>query len=136
MKQLILAAAAAFAMAGAVSAKDAAIGTWQTEVDDGAFAYITIAPCGAAVCGIIARTFNADGEYQSENLGRQLVIDMVPTGAASYQGVLRVSPPYCELVPLPSELARARESARERERGGGGGGGGKRKRALPSSSFR
>ena len=86
MKHLILAAAAAFAMAGAVSAQDAAIGTWQTEDDDGAFAHITIAPCGAAVCGIIARTFNADGEYQSENLGRQLVIDMVPTGAASYQG--------------------------------------------------
>jgi hypothetical protein len=39
MKHLILAAAAAFAMAGAVSAQDAAIGTWQTEVDDGAFAH-------------------------------------------------------------------------------------------------
>jgi len=86
MKQLILAAAAAFALAGAASAQDAAIGTWQTEVDDGAFAYITIAPCGAAVCGSIARTFNSEGEYQSPNLGRQIVIDMAPNGDGSYNG--------------------------------------------------
>lgn len=86
MKQLILAAAAAFGLAGAASAQDVAIGTWQTEVDDGAFAYITIAPCGAAVCGSIARTFNSEGEYQSPNLGRQIVIDMAPNGDGSYNG--------------------------------------------------
>ncbi|MBR2573809.1 MAG: DUF2147 domain-containing protein [Loktanella sp.] len=86
MKHLILAAAAAFGLAGAASAQDAAIGTWQTEVDDGAFAYITIAPCGAAVCGSIARTFNSEGEYQSPNLGRQIVIDMAPNGDGSYNG--------------------------------------------------
>lgn len=86
MKQLILAAAAAFGLAGAASAQDAAIGTWQTEVDDGAFAYITIAPCGAAVCGSIARTFNSEGEYQSPNLGRQIVIDMAPNGDGFYNG--------------------------------------------------
>ncbi len=86
MKHLILAAAAAFGLAGAASAQDAAIGTWQTEVDDGAFAYITIAPCGAAVCGSIARTFNSEGEYQSPNLGRQIVIDMAPNGDGTYNG--------------------------------------------------
>lgn len=86
MKQLILAAAAAFGLAGAASAQDAAIGTWQTEVDDGAFAYITIAPCGAAVCGSIARTFNSEGEYQFPNLGRQIVIDMAPNGDGFYNG--------------------------------------------------
>lgn len=86
MKQLILAAAAAFGLAGAASAQDAAIGAWQTEVDDGAFAYITIAPCGAAVCGSIARTFNSEGEYQSPNLGRQIVIDMAPNGDGFYNG--------------------------------------------------
>lgn len=86
MKHLILAAAAAFALAGGASAQDAAIGTWQTEVDDGAFAYITIAPCGTAVCGAIARTFNSEGEYQSPNLGRQIVIDMAPNGDGTYNG--------------------------------------------------
>jgi uncharacterized membrane protein YeaQ/YmgE (transglycosylase-associated protein family) len=46
-------------------------------VDCGAFAHIIIASCGAAVCGVISRTFNADGEYQSENIGKTLVIGMV-----------------------------------------------------------
>ncbi|WP_322892889.1 MULTISPECIES: DUF2147 domain-containing protein [unclassified Yoonia] len=86
MRHLILAAAAAFAMAGAAAAQDAAIGTWQTEVDEGSFAYVVIEPCGAAVCGNIARTFNADGEYQSPNLGRQIVVNMAPNGDGTYDG--------------------------------------------------
>ncbi|WP_322889643.1 MULTISPECIES: DUF2147 domain-containing protein [unclassified Yoonia] len=86
MKHLILAAAAAFALASAASAQDAALGTWQTEVDDGAFAYVTMDQCGAAVCGTIARTFNTEGEYASPNIGRQIVINMAPNGDGSYQG--------------------------------------------------
>jgi uncharacterized protein (DUF2147 family) len=86
MKSMILAAAAVLALASAAQAEDAAIGIWQTEVDDGAYAHIDIAACGDAFCGVIARTFNAEGEYQSENQGRQLVIDMVPTGNGAYQG--------------------------------------------------
>ncbi|MEM9319024.1 MAG: DUF2147 domain-containing protein [Pseudomonadota bacterium] len=79
--------AAAFALAAsAAAAQDPALGTWQTEVDDGSFAYIDLAMCGGAVCGTIARTFNNDGEYQSPNIGRQLVIDMVPQGDGSYDG--------------------------------------------------
>jgi len=83
MKHLI----AAFAvMAGAASA-DPAVGTWQTEVDDGSFAYISMAPCGGAICGTIARTFENGGtEYKSENLGKQIVIDMVPKGGGEYEG--------------------------------------------------
>ena len=86
MKHLILAAAAAFALASAASAQDAALGTWQTEVDDGAFAYVTMDQCGVAVCGTIARTFNTEGEYASPNIGRQIVINMAPNGDGSYQG--------------------------------------------------
>ena len=85
MKKIIMAAAAVFAFATAASAQDA-VGVWQTEVDDGAYAHITIAPCGDAVCGVISRTFNADGEYQSENIGKTLVIDMVPQGGGAYEG--------------------------------------------------
>ena len=73
------------AFATAASAQDA-LGVWQTEVDDGAYAHITITPCGSAVCGVISRTFNADGEYQSENIGKTLVIDMVPQGGGAYEG--------------------------------------------------
>ncbi|WP_394154049.1 DUF2147 domain-containing protein [Loktanella salsilacus] len=86
MKHLIAAVLAA-TFATAASAQDAAVGVWQTEVDDGAFAYVTVAPCGAAVCGTITNTYKADGTpYQSENIGRQIVINMAPNGDGTYAG--------------------------------------------------
>lgn len=85
MRQIILAAAAALGLAGAAGA-DPAAGLWQTEPDEGNFAFVQIEPCGPAVCGTIVRTFSAEGEYQSPNLGRQIVIDMVPVGDGDYQG--------------------------------------------------
>ncbi|WP_106744760.1 DUF2147 domain-containing protein [Yoonia maritima] len=86
MKIRTIAIAAALAFGGAAQAQEAAVGVWQTEVDDGAYAHVTVAPCGGAVCGTISRTFNTSGEYQSPNLGRQIVIDMVPQGGGSYEG--------------------------------------------------
>lgn len=86
MKLRMIAIVAALGLATTATAQDAALGVWQTEVDDGAYAHIAIDQCGAAVCGTISRTFNADGEYQSENIGRQLVIDMVPNGDGTYAG--------------------------------------------------
>ena len=85
MKRITLALAGLLVSAGIVAA-DPVEGVWKTEVDDGAFAHIQMAPCGAAYCGVIAKTFNASGEYQSENLGKKLVIDMVPNGDGSYAG--------------------------------------------------
>jgi len=55
-------------------------------VDDGAYALVTITPCGGAFCGVISRTFDATGEYQSENLGRQIIIDMAAAGDGEYRG--------------------------------------------------
>ena len=86
MKKLLILAASLLAFAATATAQEAALGVWQTEVDDGAYAYVTIAPCGNAGCGVISRTFNAEGEYQSENLGKTLVIDMVPQGGGAYEG--------------------------------------------------
>ena len=57
-----------------------------SQVDDGAYAHVQMAPCGSAVCGTIARTFNNAGEYKSENIGKQLVIGMTPTGGGAYKG--------------------------------------------------
>lgn len=85
MKTLVLGAAIALGLAGAAQA-DPAEGIWKTEVDDGSYAYIDLSMCGAAVCGVIARTFNSDGEYASPNIGKMLVIDMVPGGDGSYAG--------------------------------------------------
>ncbi|KAF0677595.1 DUF2147 domain-containing protein [Profundibacterium mesophilum] len=83
MKTLILAAAAAISMAAAAWA-DPVEGIWQTEADDGAFAHVSMAPCGGAICGTIARTFNAAGEYRSENIGKPLVWNMVQQKPGKY----------------------------------------------------
>lgn len=85
MKKIATLAAALSALA-TIAAADPAEGVWQTEVDDGSYAHVTISTCGSAVCGTISRTFNSSGEYQSPNLGRQIVIDMAPQGGGEYEG--------------------------------------------------
>jgi uncharacterized protein (DUF2147 family) len=86
MKTTIAAALMGLGFAGAALAADPALGTWQTQADDGAYAHVDMTQCGTAVCGTIARTFNASGEYKSPNLGKQLVISMQPDGAGNYAG--------------------------------------------------
>lgn len=84
MKTGIIAAIVALGFAGAAFA-DPAEGTWKTQVDDGAYAHVKVAQCGAALCGTIARTFNDSGEYKSQNLGKKLVWDMQPAGGGAYK---------------------------------------------------
>ncbi|MEM9433800.1 MAG: DUF2147 domain-containing protein [Pseudomonadota bacterium] len=75
-----------FGMAGAAFAADPVEGVWQTQVDDGAYAHVTISPCGSNFCGVISRTFKDGGEYASPNLGKQLVRNMSANGGGSYEG--------------------------------------------------
>ncbi|WP_282602134.1 DUF2147 domain-containing protein [Paracoccus sp. PARArs4] len=84
MRHFIL--AAGFALAAGAAAADPIEGIWQTQPDEGAFAHVTIAPCGGAFCGTISRTFKDGAEYQSPNLGRQIVIDMAAKGGGAYEG--------------------------------------------------
>ncbi|MCZ0962226.1 DUF2147 domain-containing protein [Paracoccus benzoatiresistens] len=84
MRHIII--AAAFALAGTAAIADPIEGVWQTQPDEGSFAHVTIAPCGPAFCGTISRTFQGQSEYQSPNLGRQIVIDMAPQDGGSYAG--------------------------------------------------
>jgi uncharacterized protein (DUF2147 family) len=84
MKSFILAAGLAFAAGAALA--DPIEGVWQTEVDDGSYAHVTIVPCGSAFCGDITQSFKDGAAYQSENMGKQIVIDMVPAGDGSYEG--------------------------------------------------
>ncbi|MBF9043820.1 DUF2147 domain-containing protein [Rhodobacterales bacterium HKCCE4037] len=87
MKKTLLGAAVALLSMAGVASADPAEGVWQTEVDDGAFAHVQISTCGNAVCGNIIRTYENGGTpYQSPNIGRQIVIDMVPQGDGSYEG--------------------------------------------------
>ncbi|RBI86171.1 DUF2147 domain-containing protein [Rhodosalinus halophilus] len=76
---------AAFGLAGAAAA-DPVLGTWQTEVDDGGCAHVEMRRCGEAVCGVVTRTFDAEGEYLSETLGEMLVRGMVSQGGGRYEG--------------------------------------------------
>ncbi len=86
MKKLALAALMA-TLGTAAFAADPLEGIWQTEVDDGAYALVTIKPCAAAYCGKITKTYKEDGsEYGSENKGKTIVIDMVPQGDGYYEG--------------------------------------------------
>ncbi|RJK95888.1 DUF2147 domain-containing protein [Paracoccus aestuarii] len=84
MRTIIL--AGAFALAAGAAMADPIEGVWQTQPDDGAFAHVTVAPCGGAYCGTITRTFRGNAEYASPNLGRQIVIDMAPQGNGEYSG--------------------------------------------------
>ena len=65
---------------------DPVLGVWQTQVDDGAYAHVDMHMCGANICGTIVRTFDANGEYQSENIGKDLVRNMSPKGENHYRG--------------------------------------------------
>ena len=87
MKQFFAAALLGLGLAGAAHAADPAVGMWQTQVDDGAYAHVEMAACsGGKVCGWIRRTFDDSGEYQGENIGKVLVINMVNQGDGSYEG--------------------------------------------------
>ena len=84
MKSVLI--AACLSLVAGLAAADPIEGLWQTQPDDGAYAHVQIAPCGAAYCGTIVKSFNAQGEYASPNLGRKIVIDMAPKGAGKYEG--------------------------------------------------
>ena len=82
--------AAAFAALAGAAAADPIEGLWQTEADQGHFAFVRIAPCGPAFCGTITRTFNAAGETRTDSIGKEIVIGMAPQGGGEYRGrVLR-----------------------------------------------
>lgn len=84
MRHIIL--AAVLALGAGAAAADPIEGIWQTQPDEGSFAHVTVAPCGAAYCGTITRTFKDQAEYRSPNLGRQIVIDMAARGGGNYEG--------------------------------------------------
>ena len=85
MKRILFTLVASLGLATMASA-DPIEGLWQTEVDDGAYAHVTIAPCGGNYCGTITKTFNTSGEYQSPNLGKQIVRNMAAQGGGAYEG--------------------------------------------------
>ena len=85
MKKTLTLAIAGLWAAGAAMA-DPALGMWKTEVDDGAYAHVKMSKCGAGVCGTLEKSFNANGEFNSPNKGKQIVRGMTPKGGGAYEG--------------------------------------------------
>lgn len=85
MKAFIL--ALAVLGAGAAMA-DPVEGLWKTKPDDhGNFGHVKIAPCGAALCGVLVEAFDSAGaRRESDNIGKQIVWDMVAEGDGAYAG--------------------------------------------------
>jgi len=81
----VKACAAGIGCAGAALA-DPAIGTWKTEIDDGRYAHVKMAPCAAGICGTIIKSFDANGPYNSPNVGKQIVRGMQAKGGGKYAG--------------------------------------------------
>lgn len=78
--------AACLSLVAGMAVADPIEGLWQTQPDDGAYAHVKITPCGPAFCGTIVKSFKESGPYDSPNLGKQIVIDMVPKGEGAYAG--------------------------------------------------
>lgn len=77
--------AAVLALLASPLAADPAAGTWKTEDGkDGGFLHVVIAPCGSALCGTIDKAFDGTGAPSTgyEHLGKRLIWDMSPQGAA------------------------------------------------------
>nr|WP_170615181.1 DUF2147 domain-containing protein [uncultured Ruegeria sp.] len=86
MKKFVLAAGFA-ALASSAYAADPVDGIWKTQPGDtGGYLHVSIGSCGSAVCGTIDTAFDANGDEQLdyENLGKQIIWDMVPEGGGAY----------------------------------------------------
>lgn len=87
MKKIMMTAVAAIVFAGAAFA-DPLEGLWQTAADDnGNFGHIQVAPCGAALCGTLVKSFDAGGnEIASDFTGRNIISETVARGGGEYRG--------------------------------------------------
>lgn len=87
MKKIMMTAVAAIIFAGAALA-DPLEGLWQTAADDnGNFGHIQVAPCGAALCGTLVKSFDSGGnEIASNFTGRNIISETVARGGGEYRG--------------------------------------------------
>ncbi len=86
MRKLGLMAAGFVMMATAALAGDAVEGVWKTKPDDnGNFGHIKVSSCGAAICGVLVKSFEGSGApMKSDNIGKQIIWDMVANGDGTY----------------------------------------------------
>jgi len=87
MKKIMIGAITAIVLAGGALA-DPLEGMWQTAADDnGNFGHIQVAACGAALCGTLVKSFDANGnEIASEFTGRNIISETTARGGGQYRG--------------------------------------------------
>ncbi|MAU51936.1 MAG: imidazoleglycerol-phosphate dehydratase [Roseovarius sp.] len=87
MRKLMMMTAMLSLAAGAAMAEPL-LGMWRTAGDDnGNSGLVQVAPCGAALCGKLVKSFNSAGEeIPSDNIGRNIISGTVPTGDGEYRG--------------------------------------------------
>lgn len=85
MRKMLIATAMIFSASMAFAA-DPVEGLWKTKPDDnGNYGHVQVAPCGAKLCGVLTEAFDGTGtEMESENIGKQIVWDMVANGDGTY----------------------------------------------------
>lgn len=85
MKIIALAIVMAFGFAGASFAQSIE-GIWRTAADDnGNSGYVEVTACGDKFCGVLIKSFDAAGkERASDNIGKQIIWDMVSRGNGAY----------------------------------------------------
>ena len=89
MKHLKLALAALVLSAGAVAAADPVEGTWRTQPGDtGGYLHVKISACGNAICGVIRKAIDSDGQAVAdyEHLNKRMLWDMSAQGNGQYGG--------------------------------------------------
>ena len=87
MKKFGILLAFTFGFAGPALA-DPVEGVWKTKPgDDGKYGHVQIKPCGSKICGVLIKGFDSTGKSgPSENIGKNIVWDMVAQGGGSYSG--------------------------------------------------
>lgn len=87
MKTTLL--AGVLSLSATMALADVANGTWKTEPGDtGGYLHVTIANCGAALCGTIAKAFDGSGAVSGdyEHLGKKMIWNMKSSGDGDYSG--------------------------------------------------
>lgn len=87
MKTFALTLAAGLFAATTAFAADPVEGVWKTAPDDnGNFGHIDVKPCGPAFCGTLVKSFDSSGaEMASDNIGKQIIWDMMAAGDGNYE---------------------------------------------------
>ena len=83
-----LAIIAVMALAAGTALADPILGSWRSSSVNGGYSgLIQIAPCGDAICGVLVKSFDANGkEVPYERDGRYIIWDTENKGGGVYRG--------------------------------------------------